>query len=214
MFLPRLVTPPTALPVTTQEVKLNLGIETSKDDFILGSFISSVTSRLDGYNGYLGRCILQQTWAQDFEYWPAEKELALPFPDCSSAVVTYRDINHANQTFDSANFKQPVDEDDGSELYIYPGVTLPTLSIRPAPLTVTFVTGLAASPSAVPQAIKHAIIMEVSALYRSIKRDPTVKSETVYNVGAVTYDTSSAALSQNIHNASNSLLAKYRIERL
>ncbi len=72
MFAPRLVTPPATTPVSVADVKAHLQISGSADDTILTGFIAAVMGMIDGYGGYLGRCVVAQQWAQDYCGWPCD----------------------------------------------------------------------------------------------------------------------------------------------
>jgi uncharacterized phiE125 gp8 family phage protein len=210
-FLPRRVVAPSALPVDVSEVKLNLNISTSSQDATLSALIDAVTSILDGYSGYLGRAIVSQTWQQDFEGWPEDREFELPFPDCTNIVVTYRGLDNQTYTLSAASLYDPREEDEGTTVNIVNTAILPMLSYGPAPVTVQFVTGW--NISDVPEAIRQAIITEVCAIYNQMTRDVTIRSESVYNVGSRTYDNSSAMTGTRTLTspATERLLLKYKI---
>lgn len=210
-FLPRRTVAPASLPVELAAVKFNLGITSSSQDATLQALIEAVTTILDGYGGYLGRAIVAQTWQQDFEGWPADREFELPFPDCTSIVVTYRDLSGVTQTLSSSALYDPREEDEGTTVDIVNTAVLPALGYGPAPVTVQFSTGWAVE--SVPEPIKQAIITEVCAIYNQMSRDITVKSETVYNVGSRTYDNSPAMSGTRTLTspASERLLLKYKI---
>lgn len=178
MFSPRLVTPPAAQPVTVADVKAHLDIPGAESDTIIGAFISAIVGTLDGYGGYLGRCIVAQQWAQDYCGWPCDSTLRLPFPDCASATISYRDEAHANQTLPSAGHSAPIKRPGGDVIMIYRETARPALSNRPGPVSANFTAGFAT----VPETIKQAIILETAALYTRRGRDPALTKETVFGV--------------------------------
>jgi uncharacterized phiE125 gp8 family phage protein len=212
-FLPRCVVPPASLPVSISDIKANLNITTAEHDATLNALNSAVTIILDGFGGYLGRAIVTQTWEQEYEGWPCEREFELPFPDCTSIQVYYRDINGATQQLNSTYLYDPREEDEGTEVTIKNTAILPMHDYGPAPVKVRFVTGWEAA--SVPEPIKQAIISEVCSLYNQMSRDITVKSETVYNVGSRTYDNSAAMVGTKTLTspATERLLLKYKIIR-
>ena len=65
-----LITAPGRYPVTLEETKAHLRVETDDDDAYLDSLIEMATACLDGASGLLGRCLVQQTWELQLPYWP------------------------------------------------------------------------------------------------------------------------------------------------
>lgn len=178
MFAPRLVTPPATAPVSVADVKAHLQISGSADDTILSGFIAAVMGMIDGYGGYLGRCVVAQQWAQDYCGWPCDRIFRLPFPDCAAAAISYRDEAHANQSLSASGYSAPIKHPGGDLIAIYPDTALPALSDRPGPVTTTFTAGFATPP----EGIKQAVILETAALYKSRGRDPLLVKETVFGV--------------------------------
>jgi len=218
MFAPRLVTAPDSTPVSLADVKAHLGLGPGAHphDAEITGYIESVTETLDGWRGWLGRCIVDQTWAQDFEGWPCAYAFGLPFPDCRSAVVTYRDAAHASQTLTASAHSAPLSTPLGGCVFLYSDAVLAALSSRPAPVTVTFTAGFG-DQATVPRAIKQAIMLEVGALYaKRGASDVTIKSESVVGVGATEYFAAGEQSGRgNIASvAAERLLAPYRIPRV
>lgn len=64
------ITAPGLLPLTLQQIKTHLRLETSDDDAYLDMLRNLVTDCLDGPNGMLGgRCIVQQVWELRLSNW-------------------------------------------------------------------------------------------------------------------------------------------------
>lgn len=87
-MIPVLVSPPTLSVVSLFDLKHHLRVDHDDDDALIASIEATAVAHLDGWRGVLGRCIMPQTWRQDFTGWG---ELRLAMPDVSSAVVTYQD---------------------------------------------------------------------------------------------------------------------------
>jgi uncharacterized phiE125 gp8 family phage protein len=85
---PVLVTPPSGPLVSLSGLKAHCLIEHSQDDEYLVQLERAAVAHLDGWNGALGRCVLPQTWRQDFD---AYGRLRLQFPDVTEAAVSYFD---------------------------------------------------------------------------------------------------------------------------
>jgi uncharacterized phiE125 gp8 family phage protein len=162
MFRPILVTPPAELPVSTDECKTHAIVDFDDDDALIGGLISAAVAKLDGYQGILGRCIVNQTWRQDLPRFL--REIRLPVPDVSDVVVKYRDSDGAEQTVSG----------DHVQFYPAPLGTLVTISTdfpAPAlesgnrsPVSVEFTAGFGGAAD-VPAPLKVAIHQIVARLY-------------------------------------------------
>lgn len=162
----RLIAPAEA-PVTLTEAKAQVRVDHADDDTLLTGLIGAATGRLDGYNGVLGRCLVTQTWRQDFMGWGV---LRLPFPDATVSAVTYID-SAGNQQTVSAGLYRVFDETAGPSVRFSPGFSAPALlDGLYTPVSVTFAAGYGAA-SAVPQALKQAILLHVQALYDAEPED-------------------------------------------
>lgn len=80
---PRLVTPPSGLPISVAAVKVMASIEHSHHDDLIEGLIKAATAWLDGWHGVLSRCILPQTWRVTVS---GPGPHLLPLPDVSAAV--------------------------------------------------------------------------------------------------------------------------------
>lgn len=158
---PILTVAPAEYPVTLAEAKAHLRVDHSGDDTRINRLIAAATGHLDGWSGIMGRCIISQTWRQDFDCW-AEK-MRLPFPDASSVSVAYFDTEEAQQTFASSNYDVLTDE-RGPYVALKAGKSWPSLGDVVPPIRITAVYGFGAA-SAVPDAVKHAILLHVEQLF-------------------------------------------------
>ena len=83
---PYLVTPPAALPVELAALKADplLRVIANDEDAAIMQVQAGLVADLDGWKGWLGRCIMPQTWAVDVT--GAGPHL-LPFPDASDVTA-------------------------------------------------------------------------------------------------------------------------------
>lgn len=161
---PELVTPPSALPVTTQEAKEHTIIDFGDDDGLVERLIAAATHHLDGYTGILGRCMVSQDWRQDFAGWASC--LRLPFPDVTAASIEYTDADGNPQTVTATDYRL-MEDARGAYIRFQMGFARPTLdSDDPAPVRVTFTAGYGGA-AAVPWDIKAAICMLVAHWYET-----------------------------------------------
>lgn len=157
---PILVTPPAVLPVTLAEVKGDMNILHDDDDARLQDFIEAAVSDLDGWRGSLGRCLINQTWAQRFDGFPAGDVIRLPMPDVSQATVTYFDAANTQQTLAGSSYSVVAD-DYGPFLQLADGLSWPDTFVRPDAVRVQFVAGYGAAAADVPAILRTAMIKHV-----------------------------------------------------
>ena len=56
------ITAPAAYPLSLEETRAHLRIDTTAEDALIDSYIEAVTAQLDGADGVLQRCLVDQTW--------------------------------------------------------------------------------------------------------------------------------------------------------
>lgn len=160
------------MPVSVAEAKQHLRVQHNEDDQLIGAMIAAAVSHLDGPTGILGRCLVTQTWRQDFSAWPCDG-FRLPVPDVhpESVVITYLDSDGAAQTV-AAELYETIEDAIGAAVYFHDEFTVPAVKgDRRAPITITFAAGFGAADD-VPGAIKSALLLIVGDLYEN--RENTV----------------------------------------
>jgi hypothetical protein len=80
---PTLVIAPVSGPVTLDEVKAHLRVDSSDEDGQIAILIAAAVGYLDGWRGILGRAIMPQTWRVTVE---SSGAYVLPMPDVTSAT--------------------------------------------------------------------------------------------------------------------------------
>lgn len=183
MLAPVRVTPPAITPVSLAEMKAHLRVDHDDDDAVIGGLLTAAVEYLDGWTGILGRCLVEQTWRQDFER--ACQILPIPLAPVISIVgVTYPDANGDPVAIDSADYALKVDAGGRG------GVMLRAEAVPAGPIGVTYVAGYATIPevpavpgdpgtpavpaqSAVPDPIKVAIKLAVQMNYDPL--EPAVR---------------------------------------
>lgn len=153
MLAPVLITPPEDVPVSLDVAKMHLRVDHDDDDVLISSLIKAAVDHLDGWTGVLGRCLLEQTWRQNFD--TLARCMPLPLgPVIEIVSVDYFDANGSEQTMDPDDYLLRTDAGGRSvlELKSWP-------SSRSA--SVTYKAGF----SVVPVAITTAILMLVAHWY-------------------------------------------------
>lgn len=166
MYPPVRVTAPAGPPVTLQEVKQHLrlvaGAETyTVEDAILQVYLDAAIAYLDGYSGVLGRCMVTQTWRQDFDRWA--RCMRLPLPAATISSVKYRREDGTLVTVADANYSLKAD-DLGSYVRFADDYTFPTDLAESQAILIEFTAGFGAAAD-VPAALKAAILLLVGHWY-------------------------------------------------
>lgn len=163
MYRPVLVTAPTLTPVSIDEVKLHClrGDLTNDHNATLTVLIGAAASYLDGWTGILGRCLVEQTWRQDFDcFW---RSFRLPlYPVISITSLKYDDVDGVEQTVSSANYRL-LDDDLGSYVKLVDDYDTPSIqSDGGSPhVRIVYKAGYAniGAATTVPDAIKSAMLL-------------------------------------------------------
>ena len=174
-----LVTGITEEPVTLDDQKVHLRLDTADDDAYVQSCITAARQWVEGQTH---RALMAQTWDYNIDYgWPHRVGLhRIDYPinpvkvQASPIVdsITYVDSDGASQTL-AADQYTIVARTNSS--YIVPAfdVSWPTVRHVPNAITVRFVAGYVT----VPQELHRAIMLLAALLYE--KREPIVTSTIV-----------------------------------
>ncbi|QPC87412.1 hypothetical protein GA830_12165 [Mesorhizobium sp. NBSH29] len=153
MHRPVLVTAPASMPVTLDEAKAQLRVDSADDSTLIEGMIQAATDHLDGWTGILGRCLVEQTWKQDFDGFSSCLPLPLG-PVMSVTSVEYTDTNGAPATVDPGAYSVKTDAGGQSRIE-FKGVSVS------GPVSVTYIAGY----ESVPPALKTAILLLVGHWY-------------------------------------------------
>jgi uncharacterized phiE125 gp8 family phage protein len=158
MYRPVLVTPPGATPISLTEAKAQLDVSYTDKDPLIEGLIAAATAHLDGWTGILGRCLVTQTWRQDFDR--LSRCLRLPlYPVSTITSVKYDDTSDVEQTITGSDYDL-LDDDLGAFVRFKDAFSFPSIhDDRPA-VRVAYAAGYA-NAAAVPDAIKQAMLLMV-----------------------------------------------------
>ena len=146
MLSPVLVTAPTAQPITLDEAKLHLRVDGDDEDTLIDALIAAAAGHLDGYTGILGRCLMPQTWSQEYEI--ATGDLVLPLGPVSSVVSVTGGFTEYRLLKDGRGFF----------LRLNDGSNWPSEAV-----TVVFVAGAVD----VPAPLNAAMLLHIGTLYEN-----------------------------------------------
>lgn len=165
MFRPVLVTAPTALPVSLEDVKTALRVDGNDSDGDLTRLIQSAVDHYEGWSGVLGICLVSQTWRQDYGRFENKMGLRLR-PVQSVEAIRYR--NAAGQIATVASADYALKQDDGGRYYVrfVNDFAPPSDLYEDAPISIEYVVGWPLSEDATPKPtipadLQTAIILRV-----------------------------------------------------
>ena len=154
-----LITAPTSYPVTLEEVKTQLRVETNDDDGEIQSLIAQATSYVEKMTG---RALITQTWNLVIDNF--DTKIELPYPPLQSvSSITYQDLDNTTQTLSATNYTVDTDSEPGRVYQSYGG-SYPAVYPDLNSVTVTFVCGYGTANS-VPEVFKQAIKLHVQWIY-------------------------------------------------
>ena len=167
MLQPVRISAPSIRPVELEELRQHCRIDAAaEEDALLGIYLDSAVSILDGYSGSLGRCLINQVWRVDLGCWPVNRRVAFRFPDVSSVSVSYQDAGGSQESLPNTEYwLEPVAT--GTSLVFSPDAALPELySVqRPDRVSVSMHCGYGATADAVPMALRLAVMMLAAHFY-------------------------------------------------
>jgi uncharacterized phiE125 gp8 family phage protein len=147
------------------EARAWVKVEGPDEDAILTLLIDAATAQLDGWEGILGRCLVTQTWRQDFDGFGPKLRLPLAPLVEGSVSVTYRDEAGATQTANPALYHVVTDV-RGPVVRLADGQSWPAAAVRPDAVSVTARYGYGA-PADVPAAIRFAAFLAIADGFRN-----------------------------------------------
>ncbi len=178
----RLITGPTDLPVSVEEMQRHLNIDAEDDDLVIDSYIRAATAMFDGIDGLLGQALMPQTWEYVADEFPCgvwyrgkpyrdHAAIEIPLrPIISVTSVEYLDGDGAVQTVDAENYT--VDNMSIPNRIVPVGTyQWPTTQCVANAVTVRFVAGYEQSEGsdpaepAVPENIRLAIMITAAAYH-------------------------------------------------
>ncbi len=162
---PLLVTGPTETPVSLAAAKAHLRVEHGEDDILIAAMIAAAVSTIDGWSGWLGRCLVTQTWSRAFSGFPCAGSMLLPFPDASDVSVTYLPSGGGASVTLATSEWHHVRLASGDAVALADGATWPSTADHPAAVTLTADYGYGEAAD-VPAAIRSALLLMVGDLYR------------------------------------------------
>ncbi len=170
------VDPPVDAVVSLDEAKAHMRVDHDDDDDYIESLVAVATATIDGPNGWLGRCLVEQTleWrGQGFGPFDGR----LPYPPVSEIEsVKYDDGAGTEQTVPDTDYRL-VGQPNQPRLVLAYGASWPSARCQDESVRIRYTAGWpvetegegedAVTTWTGPAPIKHAILMMVSELYEN-----------------------------------------------
>jgi uncharacterized phiE125 gp8 family phage protein len=157
----QLLTPPPIEPVTLEEAKAHLKLDTSDDDTLLTALIAAARARAEWHTG---RAFITQSWALWLDFWPNGNCVEIPLPPLQAvtALTTYA-LDDTATVLDASLYQVDLSSAPGRVVLHSPAVVAGARPLNA--VAIAFDAGYGDSASAVPQAIRTAILEIVADLY-------------------------------------------------
>ena len=168
-------TAPTSEPVTLTEAKAHMYVDTTDDDTLITTLITS--ARLYAEN-FTRRAFITQTITARYDYFPCFFEVEKP-PLASVSSINYLDTTGNSTLLAASGYDVDIYATPARITQAY-GTTWPsTRADVPNTVTVVYIAGYGVG-SAVPETIKQAILMMIGHWYEN--RESTSQNMTVIDV--------------------------------
>lgn len=162
---------PEAMPVTLDELKAQARVDTADEDAIMAAHLRAAVEMIEQYTG-LG--LITQTFTQTFSEWPTEKvpDLVLKRRPVQAVV----EVSHLSASGSPEGMPLVIDasvyrvigigaDRTPAKIRLGTNQTWPVLFADPEAITVTYRVGYGDDHNAVPELIRHAILMAAATWY-------------------------------------------------
>lgn len=163
----KITSEPDIEPVTVEEVKEQLRIDSDDEDALLARLIS--VARRHGET-VLRRSFISTTWRMKLDYFPRGITLTRA-PVISVESITYLDVAGDSQTLSSGVYSLNADDEPARIVLAY-GQSWPSVRDILRAVTITFVAGYGTTAADVPETIRHWILLAVGQLYENREMTP------------------------------------------
>lgn len=156
----------TSEPIALSEAKLFLKVDTSDDDALIGTIISSAREYVENFTGYQ---LLSATYTQYLDKFPNKNTAIELLMNPVSAVthVKYYDSDNALQTWNTSNYDTDL-KGKPARITLANNATFPTVYDRTNGVEIKFVAGYAStSATGFPKQLLNAMYLIIGHLYEN-----------------------------------------------
>ena len=179
-----LVAAPTVQPLTLDETKAHLRVDTTDEDALIDRLIAAAVADIDGADGWLNRAIMTQTWDLSLDGFPnaGKRQIRVPLPPLQSvSSITYIDTEGATQTLATSVYDVfGIGGSQPAQIAEAHGESWPSTRQQPDAVTVRFVAGYGGAAADVPQDIRHALLLIIGHWYA--RREETITGTIITKV--------------------------------
>jgi uncharacterized phiE125 gp8 family phage protein len=167
----QLITPPASEPVTLEEAKTHLKVDTTDDDTLISALIVAARARAEWHTG---RAFITQSWVLWLDGWPESNCVEIPLPPSQAvtSLTTYA-MDDTATVLDASLYQADTMAAPGRIALKSPAIVAATRPLNA--IAIAFDAGYGDAASDVPQAIRTAILEIVADLYTNrgdIAADP------------------------------------------
>jgi uncharacterized phiE125 gp8 family phage protein len=158
----QLITPPALEPVTLDEAKAQLKLDTTDDDALVTTLITAARARAEWHTG---RAFVTQSWVLWLDCWPGDGIAQVPLPPLQSvsAVSAYARDNTANTVDPSRYF---VDTVSAPGRVVFDCLTSPGFDLRRRnAVAIAFDAGYGGEAGDVPEPLRRGVLEILAELY-------------------------------------------------
>jgi uncharacterized phiE125 gp8 family phage protein len=167
---------PTSEPITADDVKTHCRIDVDDEDSYIGDIIEAVRTHVEDYTDLQ---LMTATWALTLPAFPSGRIITLSHPPLQSVSSIAYLTSSGTSTMSSDDYRVLTDRTPG-QIQIEDNTDWPSLYYDVEDnVTVTYKAGYA-SASAVPAAIKHAMLLLCAHLYE--QREPIIVGSAISSV--------------------------------
>ncbi|MBS0273737.1 MAG: phage head-tail connector protein [Proteobacteria bacterium] len=157
----QLTTPPSAEPITLDQAKAHLRVDTTDDDALITSLIAAARARAEWNTG---RAFVTQSWTLWLDGWPCNGIVEIPLPPLQSvASVTAYAMDGTPIVLDASTY-QFDSAASPARLALKPNASPPVNLRALNAIAIAFTAGYGAA-SDVPAPLQQAILQIAAVLY-------------------------------------------------
>lgn len=182
MHRPLRVTAPAALPVSIDDVKKSLRIDSDDDDDLIDALIQAAVDHYEGWTGILGICLVEQTWRQSFDRF--DRALCLPLgPVIQAASVSWRNAAGQIATIPATSYGLETSSGGQSEIRFRNSFSQPSDLYERGAVSVEYKAGwpVVEGKPTVPKDICTAIIARVQIGYEQSATEASATLSVIEN---------------------------------
>jgi uncharacterized phiE125 gp8 family phage protein len=156
----RLITAPAVEPVTREEAKAHLRVDSTDEDTLIDDLIQTAREYCEDYQN---RAYLEQTWELVLDSWPDGNEIVLDKPPLQSVTsVTCYDTTGAATVWASSNY---IVDTASHRLALGYGKSWPSVTLQPvAGIVIRYVVGNEEAAS-VSRRVRQAMLLLIGYWY-------------------------------------------------